>query len=107
MIEEELGKHLQGRRSAPFDGDLMTAPAITVEGTLQPDGLTLRMEQRLSLPPGPVTVTVHAPAAPLGPPSGEENADTARPSLEFHWNKTRRRIRAAVKEYSGQMYADY
>jgi hypothetical protein len=43
----------------------MTTP-ITVEATLQTDGVTLRLEQRLALPPGRVTVTVR----PTGPQSG-------------------------------------
>jgi hypothetical protein len=44
----------------------MTAAAITVEATLQADGVTLHLEQRLALPPGCVSVTVQ----PAGPPSG-------------------------------------
>jgi hypothetical protein len=44
----------------------MTTPTITVEGTLQPDGVTLHLEKKLTLPPGRVTVTVQ----PTGPGSG-------------------------------------
>jgi hypothetical protein len=40
----------------------MTPPPITVEATLQPDGLTLQLEKKLGLPPGRVTLTVQ----PLG-----------------------------------------
>src|SRR5438093_228306 len=36
----------------------MTTTTITVEATLQPDGVTLQLEKQLSLPPGRVTVTV-------------------------------------------------
>jgi hypothetical protein len=36
----------------------MTPPTITVEATLQPDGVTLRLDKQLALPPGRVTVTV-------------------------------------------------
>jgi hypothetical protein len=44
----------------------MTTSMITVEATLQPDGVTLRLEKKLALPPGRVTVTVQ----PTGPRSG-------------------------------------
>src|SRR5438128_12594283 len=44
----------------------MTIPTITVEATLQPDGVTLHLEKKLALPPGRVTVTVQ----PTGPRSG-------------------------------------
>src|SRR5437016_5106111 len=44
----------------------MTTTTITVEATLQPDGVTLQLEKKLSLPPGRVTVTVQ----PTGPGSG-------------------------------------
>jgi hypothetical protein len=39
---------------------------ITVEATLQPDGMTLHLNKKLALPPGRVTVTVQ----PTGPGSG-------------------------------------
>src|SRR5947209_4899805 len=45
----------------------MTAATITVEATLQPDGVTLHLEQKLALPPGRVTVTVQASVAASGP----------------------------------------
>jgi hypothetical protein len=38
----------------------MTASAITVEATLQPDGVTLQLEKKLALPPGRVIVTVQS-----------------------------------------------
>jgi hypothetical protein len=44
----------------------MTDSAITVEATLQPDGVTLHLEKKLPLPPGRVTVTVQ----PTGPRPG-------------------------------------
>ena len=46
----------------------MTPTTITVEGTLQADGVTLRLETKLALPPGRVTVTVQ-PAAPVTGPT--------------------------------------
>lgn len=45
---------------------MMTAPTITVDATLQPDGVTLQLEKKLALPPGRVTITVQ----PLEPRSG-------------------------------------
>jgi hypothetical protein len=44
----------------------MTTTTITVEATLQPDGVTLHLEERLSLPPGRVTVTVQPPRSASG-----------------------------------------
>ena len=44
----------------------MTTTTITVEATLQPDGVTLHLEKKLALSPGRVTVTVQ----PLEPGSG-------------------------------------
>lgn len=46
----------------------MTIPAITVLATLQPDGISLQLEKKLTLPPGPVTVIVQ-PAAPRSGPT--------------------------------------
>ena len=37
----------------------MNASSVIVEGMLQPDGLTLRLEKKLAMPPGRVTVAVH------------------------------------------------
>jgi hypothetical protein len=45
----------------------ITATTITVEATLQPDGVTLRLETKLALPPGRVTVTVQPPGPGPGP----------------------------------------
>jgi hypothetical protein len=45
----------------------MTAAAITVEATLQPDGVTLRLEKKLTLPPGRVMLTVQPAGCPSGP----------------------------------------
>src|ERR1700733_2756667 len=39
----------------------MSDSSITITAPLQSDGLTLRLEKPLSLPPGPVTVTVQVP----------------------------------------------
>src|SRR5947209_4178992 len=44
----------------------MTTAAITVEATLQPDGVTLQLDKKVALPPGRVTVTVR----PTGPGTG-------------------------------------
>ncbi len=46
---------------------MMTTTAITIEATLQPDGLTLQLEKKLPLPPGGVTVTVQPKAEKSGP----------------------------------------
>ncbi len=45
----------------------MSATAITVGATLQPDGRTLLLEKELALPPGQVTVTVRADGPKSGP----------------------------------------
>lgn len=45
----------------------MTPNPVTVNGVLQPDGETLRLEKKLALPPGRVTVTVQ----PVAPQSGQ------------------------------------
>jgi hypothetical protein len=41
--------------------------SITVNGTLQPDGMTLQLEKKVSLPPGRVTVEVRPANSPSGP----------------------------------------
>jgi hypothetical protein len=40
----------------------MNPTSVIVEGTLQPDGVTLRLEHKLSMPPGPVKVAVQSAA---------------------------------------------
>ncbi len=45
----------------------MSTTTITVEATLQPDGVTLHLEEKLALPPGRVTVTVQPSGAEAGP----------------------------------------
>jgi hypothetical protein len=45
----------------------MTSIPITVEATLQPDGVTLQLEKKLTLPPGRVTVTVQLTGPRSGP----------------------------------------
>ncbi len=45
----------------------MTTPTITVEATLQPDGVTLHLEKKLTLPPGRVTLTVRPSGRGTGP----------------------------------------
>lgn len=44
----------------------MRTTTITVEATLQPDGVTLHLEKKLALPPGRVTVTVQPTGAKTG-----------------------------------------
>ena len=45
----------------------MSETTITLEATLQPDGATLRLEKKLALPPGRVTVTVQPTALRTAP----------------------------------------
>lgn len=45
----------------------MSTPSITVEGTLQADGVTLQLEKKIALPPGRITVTVQASQPGSGP----------------------------------------
>jgi hypothetical protein len=45
----------------------METTTITVGATLQPDGVTLQLEEKLSLPPGRVTVTVQSTELKSGP----------------------------------------
>jgi hypothetical protein len=45
----------------------MSTNTITVEATLQPDGITLQLEKKLALPPGRVTVTVQPAGTRSGP----------------------------------------
>ncbi len=45
----------------------MTTPTITVEATLQPDGVTLHLEKKVALPPGRVTVIVQSSESVSGP----------------------------------------
>lgn len=48
-------------------GKIMTTTPITVEATLQPDGITLHLERTIPLPPGRVTVTVQPKVLNTGP----------------------------------------
>jgi len=45
----------------------MTASTITVGATLQPDGVTLQLENKIALPPGRVMVTVEPTGLRAGP----------------------------------------
>lgn len=45
----------------------MTTTAITIGATLQPDGVTLQLDNKLALPPGRVTVTVQPTQLRSGP----------------------------------------
>ncbi len=45
----------------------MTNTTITVEATLQPDGVTLHLDKKLTLPPGRVTLTVQPRVPGSGP----------------------------------------
>jgi hypothetical protein len=40
-------------------------------------------------------------------PEVREEAQEAEPTLEYHWSRTRRKVRAAAKAYSEQTHADY
>jgi hypothetical protein len=52
----------------------MSTMTITVEATLQPDGVTLQLDKKVALPPGRVTVTVQ-PTMPLTGPTMLEVLD--------------------------------
>jgi hypothetical protein len=52
----------------------MNTTTITVEATLQPDGVTLQLERKLAFPPGRVLVTVQ-PAERRGGPTMLEVLD--------------------------------
>ena len=78
----------------------MNTSPITVEAVLQPDGLTLSLEKKVTLPPGRVMVTVQQTGARPGPVEAE-------PILEYDWSRARRKIRAAARAYSEQTHADY
>ena len=43
----------------------MSTEPLVVHGQIRPDG-TLQVEEKVNLPPGPVTVTVQAMATPTG-----------------------------------------
>lgn len=45
----------------------MATPTITVEATLQSDGMTLQLASKLALPPGRVILTVQPSGPSLGP----------------------------------------
>jgi hypothetical protein len=46
---------------------MMGVSTMNVHATLQPDGLTLRLEEKLTLPPGRVSVTIQAEESTAGP----------------------------------------
>jgi hypothetical protein len=75
----------------------MAADAVTVGATLQPDGVTLQLEKKLALPPGPVTVTVSVTvtvqaAAPAPGPTMLEVLD------RIHRNQRQRGRRTMTEE---------
>ena len=45
----------------------MNTASVIVEGTLQADGVTLRLEKKLAIPPGRVTIAVQAASIRGGP----------------------------------------
>jgi hypothetical protein len=45
----------------------MPTTTITIEATLQPDGVTLHLDKKLTLPPGRVTLTVQPTGPGVGP----------------------------------------
>ena len=68
----------------------MTPHTATVEGTLQPDGVTVQLDRKVPLPPGRVTVDVR-PAVPSAGPTMLEVLD------RIHQDQ-RRRGRAPMTE---------
>src|SRR5947209_17907130 len=86
----------------------MTAYAITVEATLQPDGVTLQLAKKLTLPPGRVTVTVQS-AGPVAGPTMLEVLDRIHRDQQRRGRKPLReeevateiaRMRAEADEYA-------
>src|SRR4051812_22811324 len=85
----------------------MNTTAITVEGTLQPDGVTLQLEKRLALPPGRVTVTVQTQGAKTGPTAlevlvrihQEQRQQGRRPMTEEEMTAEIPQLRADDEEY--------
>src|SRR5438094_225950 len=69
----------------------MATITITVEATLQPDGVTLQLEKKLALPPGRVTVTVQ-PMAPRSGPTMLEVLD------RIHWHQQQRGRKPMTEE---------
>lgn len=69
----------------------MTTTTTTVEATLLPDGVTLRLEEKLALPPGRVTVTVR-PATSRTGPTMLEVLD------RVHWDQQQRGRRPTTEE---------
>jgi hypothetical protein len=45
----------------------MNPTTITIEATLQPDGVTLQLDEKVALPPGRVTLTVRPTGVRSGP----------------------------------------
>jgi hypothetical protein len=85
----------------------MTTAPITVEATLQPDGVTLQLEKKLALPPGRVTVTVQ-PTEPRSGPTmlevldrlhREQNERGRRPMTEAEMNDEIAHLRGEDDEY--------
>src|SRR5438132_8980522 len=68
----------------------MMTTTITVEATLQPDGVTLHLEKKLALPPGRVTVTVQ----PTGPGSGPTMLEVLD---RIHWDQRQRGRRSMTE----------
>jgi len=85
----------------------MTAPPITVEATLQPDGLTLQLDRKLGLPPGRVTLTLHPGGAKSGPTMlevldrihREQQQRSRRPMTEEEMATELAQMRAEEDEY--------
>jgi hypothetical protein len=66
MITEQFGTGAAPELAISSQSGGTVTSRITVNGTLQSDGVTLRLEKRLSLPPGPVSVTVQRTGAERG-----------------------------------------
>ena len=85
----------------------MTATTITVEATLQPDGMTLQLEKKLAMPPGRVTVTVQPTETRSGPTMlevldrihGDQQQRGCRPITEEEMAAEIAQLRAEDDEY--------
>jgi hypothetical protein len=91
----------------------MTPQTATIEGTLQPDGITVQLDRKAPLPPGRVTVEVR-PAAPAAGPTMLEVLDRIHqaqrgrgqgPMTEDEMARAIERARAEDDEYEARWRA--
>src|SRR5437868_2285811 len=91
----------------------MATTAITVEATLQPDGLTLQLDHKIALPPGRVTVTVQLAGTRAGPTMLEvldrihrdQQHRGRRPATEGEMDAEIARLRAEDEEQWREIWA--